>query len=231
MKLLLFDVDATLISTGGAGLRALNRAFKKLLDLESAMLDIAPHGKTDPAIVREVFQKRIKEKSATDDVIAEVIEMYVEYLRDEVERSETYHVLPGIRDILAQMRARADVLMGLATGNVESGARIKLHRGGLNGYFSFGGYGSDAEDRADLVRRAAERAERHHGSRIAGADTFVIGDTPRDIEAGRRAGFRTVGVATGQYPVDQLRDAGADLAISNFQIDRDSFLETCNLIS
>jgi phosphoglycolate phosphatase-like HAD superfamily hydrolase len=225
MKLLLFDVDATLISTGGAGLRALNRAFKKLLDLESAMLDIAPHGKTDPAIVREVFQKRMKDKSATEGVIAEVIAMYVEYLRDEVERSD-YHVLPGIRDILAQMRQRADVLMGLATGNVESGARIKLQRGGLNEFFSFGGYGSDAEDRTDLVRRAAERAEGRHGSRIAGSDTFVIGDTPRDIDAGRKAGFKTVGVATGQYSVDQLRDAGADLAISNFETDRDSFLES-----
>jgi len=226
MKLLLFDVDATLISTGGAGLRALNRAFKKLLDLESAMLDIAPHGKTDPAIVREVFQKRMKEASATETVISEVIEMYVEYLRDEIDRSDTYQVLPGIRDILAEMRTRADVLMGLATGNVESGARIKLQRGGLNEFFSFGGYGSDAELRADLVRRAAERAERRHGSRIAGSDTFVIGDTPLDIEAGRRAGFKTVGVATGQFSVDQLRDSGADLAISNFQSDRDSFLKS-----
>src|SRR5262245_58635611 len=221
MKLLLFDVDATLISTGGASLRALDRAFKKLLDLESAMLDIAPHGKTDPAIVREVFQKRMKEQSATEDVIAEVIEMYVEYLRDEVERSETYNVLPGIRDVLDEMQARTDVLMGLATGNVESGARIKLQRAGLNEYFSFGGYGSDAEDRTDLVRRAAERAARRHGSQIAGSDTFVIGDTPRDIEAGKRAGFKTVGVATGQYSVDQLQDSGADLAISNFHIDRD----------
>ncbi len=225
MKLLLFDVDATLISTGGAGLRALNRAFKKLLDLESAMLDIAPHGKTDPAIVREVFRKRMNEASATETVISEVIEMYVEYLRDEIERCDTYQVLPGIRDILAEMRTRADVLMGLATGNVESGARIKLQRGGLNEFFSFGGYGSDAELRADLVRRAAERAERRHGSRIAESDTFVIGDTPLDIEAGKRAGFKTVGVATGQFSVDQLRDSGADLAISNFHSDRASFLE------
>ena len=96
MKLLLFDVDATLISTGGAGLRALNRAFKKLLDLESAMLDIAPHGKTDPAIVREVFQKRMKEKSATEGVIAEVIDMYVQYLREEVERSRAGEETPRL---------------------------------------------------------------------------------------------------------------------------------------
>jgi phosphoglycolate phosphatase-like HAD superfamily hydrolase len=104
MKLLLFDVDATLISTGGAGLRALNRAFKKLLDLESAMLDIAPHGKTDPAIVREVFQKRVKEKSATEDVIAEVIAMYVGI--SATKSNDPTTVLPGIRDILAQMRQR-----------------------------------------------------------------------------------------------------------------------------
>jgi phosphoglycolate phosphatase len=226
MKLLLFDVDATLILTGGAGIRALDRASKTVLGVEAAMLDIAPHGKTDPAIVREIFQKRLKNASVSDRAIQDVIDAYVEFLRDEVERSETYHVLPGIIDILEQMHSRRDVLMGLATGNVESGARIKLQRGGLNRYFAFGGYGSDSEDRTDLVCRAAEKAARHNGSAIEAVDTFVIGDTPRDIEAGKDAGFKTVGVATGQYSVDQLLRAGADLAISNFQKDREYFLQS-----
>jgi phosphoglycolate phosphatase len=124
------------------------------------------------------------------------------------------------------MSARPDVLLGLATGNVESGARIKLGRGNLNRFFSFGGYGSDSEYRADLVRRAADVAALRHGSPIQNCDIFVIGDTPRDIEAGKASSFRTIGVATGQYSVDQLRESAADLVISDFHQGRDQFLRT-----
>src|SRR5438105_2591959 len=103
MKLLLFDVDATLILTGGAGLHALNRAFQKLFSLSDAMNGVAPHGKTDPAIIREIFQKNMDGRIATNADIATVLESYVEFLRDEVERSDKYHVLPGIVEILEQM--------------------------------------------------------------------------------------------------------------------------------
>lgn len=226
MKLLLFDVDATLILTGGAGLRALNRAFRDLFDVENAMNDVAPHGKTDPAIVREIFQKNMPGQSVNDALIVTVLESYVGFLSDEVDRSDAYHVLPGILEILHHLHHRHDVLLGLATGNVESGARIKLRRGDLNRYFGFGGYGSDAEDRPGLVRRAVEKAARHHGRVIESHDVFVIGDTPLDIEAGRNAGYRTVGVATGHYSVDQLREAGADFAIPNFREGRNYFLRS-----
>ncbi len=224
--MLLFDVDATLILTGGAGLRALNRAFERLFGVDSAMNDIAPHGKTDPAIVREIFHKKLNTPDLVDSEIARVLEHYVAFLREEVETTDKYEILPGILDVLAETSARSDFLLGLATGNIETGARIKLHRGDLNRFFSFGGYGSDSESRVGLVRRAAEKAFGHHGSRIPERDIFVIGDTPRDIDAGRDAGFRTVGVATGQYSVEQLRDAGADLAIRNFRDDRAYFFRS-----
>ena len=226
MKLLLFDVDATLILTGGAGLRALNRTFQKLFNVESAMTGVAPHGKTDPAIVREIFHKRFDAPSLADSEMSRILETYVGFLHEEVETTDKYEVLPGINDILAEMSARHDVLLGLATGNIETGARIKLRRGDLNRFFAFGGYGSDSESRVDLVRRAAEKAAVQYGSAIPNHNVLVIGDTPRDIEAGREAGFRTVGVATGQYSVDRLRDSGADQAIANFQEGRDYFLRS-----
>ena len=230
MKLLLFDVDATLILTGGAGIRALSRAFQKLFNVETAMDGIALHGRTDPAIIREVFQKRIEKLPLTDSVIANILEAYLEFLHDEVEQSNAYQVLPGIEAILEEMNVRSDVILGLATGNVESGARIKLRRGNLNRFFGFGGYGSDSENRTGLVRRAAEKASLKYGGVIDSHDVFVIGDTPRDIDAGKEAGFQTVGVATGQYSVAQLRDAGADLAIANFEEGRDYFLRSTFMV-
>ena len=117
-------------------------------------------------------------------------------------------------------------MLGLATGNIELGARIKLDRGGLNPYFSFGGFGSDFEDRSQLVGQAAEKAADRNGGAIAPSDTFVIGDTPLDIEAGTRCGFKTVGVATGSYPVEQLLASGATLAVPDLAQGRDYFLRS-----
>ena len=226
MKLFLFDVDATLILTGGAGLRALDRTFQKLLNVDAAMRSVAPHGKTDPAIVREIFHKQFNSDHVDDALMSNILETYVFFLHEEVEITDKYEVLPGIHEILTEMSSRNDVLLGLATGNVETGARIKLRRGDLNRFFSFGGYGSDSENRVDLVRRAAERAATLQGEPIRSSHVWVIGDTRRDIDAGREAGFKTVGVATGQYSVEQLREVGADLAIPNFREGRDYFLRS-----
>ena len=125
--------------------------------------------------------------------------------------------------ILKELNQRPDVIVGLATGNIESGARIKLERGGLNGYFSFGGFGSDSERRSDLVRKAAERAADKNGGVVSPSNTFVLGDTILDIEAGKQAGFKTVGVATGSYSVDQLMAAGATFAVQDLEQERDYF--------
>ncbi|PYS31702.1 MAG: HAD family hydrolase, partial [Acidobacteria bacterium] len=119
MKLLLFDVDQTLIFTGGAGLRALDRACRNILAVENATQGISPHGKTDPAIIREILLARVGNDSEIESRLASILESYLFYLKDEVLASERYHVLPGIADILAEMSARADVMLGLATGNVE----------------------------------------------------------------------------------------------------------------
>ena len=226
MKVLLFDVDQTLINTGGAGLRALDRACEKLLGLRHAMDGITPHGKTDPAIAREILHVRLGSISVADNEISTILESYVSFLKDEVQSSPSYRVLPGIVSLLETLQQRADVMLGLATGNIESGARIKLARGDLNRYFEFGGFGSDSEDRTELVRKAAAKASDKIGMSVPESNIFVIGDTPLDIHAGRRAGFRTVGVATGSYSVDQLLEAGATIAVGDLAEGRNHFLRS-----
>ena len=228
MKLLLFDIDGTLVLTGGAGVRALNRAFCQVVGIVNALDGIRLHGKTDPAIVREIFNARGALQNA--DSYDQILAAYVEFLPEEVQQSENYRVLPGILRFLQDFQGRSDLAFGLATGNVEAGARIKLARGNLNPFFAFGGFGSDAENRTELVRRAA-----HNGSRLAGVtidpnDIFVIGDTPRDIAAGREAGYRTVGVATSDYSTGDLSAAGADLVLSDFERDRNQFLKSTRIL-
>jgi phosphoglycolate phosphatase-like HAD superfamily hydrolase len=227
VKLLLFDIDGTLVLTGGAGIRALNRAFKEITGFENAMEGVRPHGKTDPAIVREIFRGR-GESSHSPDTVVHILDAYLGFLPDEV-RTSNYRILPGIVDFLEAFKQHPGICWGLATGNVERGARIKLERGNLNSYFKFGGFGSDAENRTDLVRRAAEKGMRLLGREIEPADTFVIGDTPLDVYAGKEAGFRTVGVATSDYSKEQLAAAGADLVMSDFERDRDQFLRMARI--
>jgi len=226
VKLLLFDIDQTLVNTGGAGLRALDRACQKLYRIDHAMEGISPHGKTDPAIVREILRVRLGSLTPSNGEIQSILESYGSFLREEVKLSPTYRVLPGIIPLLDHLVARKDALLGLATGNIENGGRIKLQRADLNRYFEFGGFGSDSEDRTELVRRAAEKAADKNGAAFAPTDIFVIGDTPLDVDAGMRAGFKTVGVATGSYSVDQLLSAGATFAVKDLEERRDYFLRS-----
>jgi phosphoglycolate phosphatase len=227
VKLLLFDIDQTLINTGGAGLRALDRACLQLFGIADAMQGISPHGKTDPAIAREIVRVRMRRDAGeTNGAIASILEAYLLFLKDEVQTSPKYRVLPGIVSVLDQIVSNQNVMLGLATGNIELGARIKLDRGRLNPYFAFGGFGSDSEDRAELVRRAAVKAATRTTAEILPSDIFVIGDTPLDIDAGSRAGFKTVGVATGSYSIEQLLDSGATFAIQDFEQGRDHFLRS-----
>ena len=230
MKLMLFDVDLTLVNTGGAGLRALDRAFVEILDIENVTDGVLPHGKTDPAIIREICHKSdLPDVTRIESLVGRLLECYVHCLEEEVANSPKYRVLPGILEILAEMREGGDVLTGLATGNVEVGARIKLERGRLNEYFPFGGFGSDSENRSDVVRQAGRAGAEWRRVRIEPDDTFVIGDTPRDVAAGREAGFRTVGVATGSYKIEELEASGADVVISDFKSGRDQFLRSTRM--
>jgi len=211
VTLYLFDVDGTLLLSGGAGKRALEQVFHDRYGLADAMADIRPNGRTDPWIVEAMFQKL--GRKAEEAEIAWLLGEYERALAAEIEHSPNFRLMPGAREAVVQLADRGAAL-GLATGNTLEGARIKLERGGLWRYFApdgrpIGGFGSDSGDRATLVRLAIERAQERLGRRFAPADVLVIGDTPHDVAAARAVGTRMVALATGGHSVEELRACGA----------------------
>ena len=208
-RALLFDIDGTLILSGGAGARALDRAFKYLYGVEQAMKDIHPHGKTDPEIVREIFQRKLLREPSREEVSI-ALYFYVYFLRHEVQSALKFRVLPGVKELLKELERNSNFLNGLATGNVKAGARVKLSRPGLWGYFLFGGFGSDSENRTEILKKAVERAKNLSNNSVK---PIVIGDTPRDIYAAHAAGIPVLAVATSMYTVEELDSAGADFIV------------------
>jgi phosphoglycolate phosphatase-like HAD superfamily hydrolase len=214
-RAVLFDIDGTLISTGGASDRAWHRAVRELYRVD---FDVGAHtgrGVPDPEVGREVLEQVLGREPTTRE-LADAMRMRLRYLSGEVASSPGYRVEPGVPELLEAL-AGEGVLLGLTTGNVEAAAHIKLARGELNHYFSFGGYGSDAADRTELTRTAVRRARRIGGEDLGAGSIVSVGDTPRDVEAGHGAGIRVVGVATGEYGVEQLLTAGADWAIESLE--------------
>ncbi len=211
----LFDVDGTLISTGGASDRAWHRAFTELHDVDVNVPDYTGKGVPDPAVGLACFQGALKREPEAGEMAA-LMALRQRYLADEVETSPGYRVMPGAVALLDALTA-AGRLVGLITGNTEPAAHTKLGRAGLNRYFAFGGYGSDADVRVEICRKALERAKVAAGGELDPAASVALGDTPRDIEAAHGAGIRAIGVATGEYRLEELRDSGADEAIETLE--------------
>jgi phosphoglycolate phosphatase-like HAD superfamily hydrolase len=207
----LWDIDQTLLSTGGAGAVAWQRAFQELYGVEANIDEHTRAGMTDPEITEIIFAEVIGREGSPEEHAA-VVAKYLECMPDAVAESKGYEVKPGIAEILPRL-AEAGIVQGLVTGNVEPAARIKLARGDLDRYFTFGGYGSDARDRVEVTRHAIERGGEVTGTALDLTATIAVGDTPRDVSAGHGAGIRVVGVATGAYSVAEQREAGADWAI------------------
>ncbi len=218
VHLLLFDVDGTLLLSGGAGAAALNVAFERIYGVPNAMRHVQPHGKTDEIIVQEMFRSHLGRSGGASEVEA-LLRAYVEILPETVSGSANYHLMPGVPGLLARLAEQSDVFMGLGTGNVEQGARIKLDRGGLNGFFSFGGFGSDAAERAALLEAGFRRGEKIVRAKTAGASIFrwVIGDTWRDVSAGRACGAKTIAVATGGDSLYELASASPDFLLPTLE--------------
>jgi len=211
VRLLLFDLDGTLVLTGGAGMRALERAFEKRNGRRESVVAMQVTGRTDPKIVRDLYVRHLgvdPDEHETNAFLAD----YLTFLEEEVASSTGYHLLPGIPGVLDELAA-AGYVLGLATGNVRQGARLKLTRGDLWRRFSFGGFGDDAADRGEMVRIAASRSPR----RFAPEDTWIIGDTPLDIAAARAAGFPVLAVATGTHSLAQLEEARPDILLPTLE--------------
>jgi phosphoglycolate phosphatase len=165
------------------------------------------HGMTDRAIIRGGLER--VGLPADDATIDKICSTYLDALADEMPTSKGFVVHPGVRELLNALTQRDDVVLGLGTGNLREGARIKLAHAGIHHHFLFGGYGCDHELRPEIIRLAAERGAAHLGRPLDACRVVVIGDTPRDVEAGRAIGAETLAVETGGIPNDELRAAGA----------------------
>lgn len=213
IRAVLFDIDGTLLVTGGAGGVAWQRAFEELHGVEANVAEHTDAGMTDPEIAAIVFREVIG-REGTQEERSKAIGSYLKHLPDAVAESSGYRVMPGIEELLPRL-IDAGVLLGLVTGNIEAAAHIKLARARLNRFFSFGGYGSDSAERTEVTEAALSRGALVSGGNLADGACLAIGDTPRDVTAGHGAGIKVVGVATGSYSVEQLREAGADYALSS----------------
>jgi len=212
--IVLFDLDGTLVTAGGADRRAMLRAFQGLWGVDAAVEGLRVHGRTDPEIVEDIFQARLgRSIRATEREL--LYRRYVNYLEEELNSSPGFRVLPGVAGLLETLGADPDIALGLATGNLEGAARLKLRRAGLVAYFRFGAFGSDAADRETLVRLAIDRGRallprRRHPIRV-----ILVGDTVLDIAAGKRLKISTVAVASGGDSYETLAAANPDHLLSD----------------
>ncbi len=202
----LFDIDETLVHTGGSGARSWNAAFEKLFGVGADIGEHTSAGETDPQVARETFRGVLGREPAADELSA-LYARYLMHLADDIWTSRGYRVLPGVQDLLVRL-GDSGVILGIVSGAMEGAARTKLMPANLNRFFLFGAYGSDSPDRPELTRLAIDKAARLHGELVP-AQVFVLGDTPRDVEAANDAGAVSMGVATGRYSVDELSAAGA----------------------
>ena len=221
-RLLLFDIDGTLIHSGGAGMEALKRALKERFEIDDDLDDIEFAGMTDSGIVVSILNKHKIPASAEN--IAAFLDSYVHFLPHELPRRKGT-LLPGVLDLLEKLKTRKQVVLGLLTGNVSRGAKLKLSHYGVWHYFEFGAFADDHHDRNELGEFARARAKERHGREFSADEIDVIGDTPRDIACGKALGARTIAVATGSWSREKLAEHNPDILIDDLS-DVDRLIDT-----
>jgi phosphoglycolate phosphatase len=212
---ILFDIDGTLINSGGAGAASWRLAFDELYGIPADIGKFTDTGMTDPAVGRKTFESVLKREPERKE-FTRLLERRNFYLHQTVRDSDGYEVLPGVDELLTKLIDEG-YLLGIVTGNVEAAAHIKLHRANLNRFFSFGGYGSDSDDRPEVTRIALKRASQVFGETIEDEQAFAVGDTPLDVTGAHGAGIQCVGVGSHKYTAEQLSEAGADWAITSLE--------------
>ena len=223
MYLILFDIDGTLVLTGRAGMRAMNRACSDIVGGE-ALSGMAFAGRTDWSILDDIVRQH--GRTLDDTLLRDLRQRYVEHLVEEIDRpgEGVKDVMPGIRELLAALDKRDDAALALLTGNFVEGAQIKLEYFDLWKYFPCGAFGGDAADRNALVPIAIERARACGIADVRPSDVFVVGDTPSDVECALVAGATPVAVATGGFSVQDLRKSGAEIVFEDLS-DTKAFLD------
>lgn len=214
MKLLLFDIDGTLLLTHGVGRMAVEESLRRVLGETIPSDGISFSGKTDPQIFREILAHHGLSDAAGNGRFEALLEVYSETMHRLI-RERGVEVLPGVHELLGRLRERPDVRLGLLTGNLEPMAYLKLNAGGLASHFSFGAFGSDSEDRNQLPAIALERAREATGRTFSGKDVVVIGDTERDIACSRVVGAVAVAVCTGRFRRNDLAPHKPDVLLDD----------------
>ena len=210
MQIWLFDIDGTLVDTGGAGKRAMAKVLSSEFGVGGSIDGIDFAGRTDRRITRDLFSALSVEESA------ETIEQFhASYLRELPNslRHNAGRVLPGVKQWLSRIRSQRSAYLGLLTGNLEKAARQKLEHFELWDYFHFGGYGDHHSDRADVAAAAVAAAERHLKRSTVAVEIWVVGDTPRDVQCARSIGAKALAVATGSYSAEELSGSEPDLLL------------------
>ncbi len=225
-KLILWDIDGTIIVSHGAGFRAMVRALTERFGATVDMGKIDWAGRTDSWIAGEVL--RLVGLPDTLQNTHDFLEAYLEILPQELRVGRPGQVLPGILELLETLRVRPDVVQGLLTGNLERGARLKLTHHKVWHYFAFGAYADDSPRRNDLGPHALRRAKEKYAVEFAPDRTFIIGDTPHDIECGKVIGAQTIAVATGKYSVTELAAHNPSAVFPDFA-DTAAFLRVIGL--
>jgi phosphoglycolate phosphatase-like HAD superfamily hydrolase len=214
IRLLLFDIDGTLVLTGGAGGRAMSRAFGDVFDVGAALGTLSLAGRTDAWIFAEIAARHAFNADAAE--IERFHDRYIHYLEEEIQRpGPRKGMMPGVRQLLDALAPRRDVYLALLTGNFEAGARVKLEYFDLWRYFRCGAYGDRAPDRNALFQQALHRVAQCGGPHVQPADVVIVGDTPHDVAVAAAGGGRSVGVATGGYSAAALRESGADIVLED----------------
>jgi phosphoglycolate phosphatase len=223
-KLVLFDIDGTLVLTGRAGVRAMNRACEEVIGHPDALDGISVAGRTDWIILHDAM-KRIG-RDLDEPLFSRLRDVYVGHLREEIglPGEGVKAVMPGIRVLLDELKDRPYVFLGLLTGNFERSARIKLEYFDLWKYFGCGAFGDDAAERNALVPFALQRAEECGGPSVAPEEILVVGDTPHDVACARAVGAVPIAVATGTFSVERLRESGAEIVFPDLR-DTRAFLQ------
>jgi len=211
-----FDIDGTLLRTDGAGRSALSAALLSVFGTTGPLDGYHFHGKTDPQIVLELMLAAGLPDGTVRAKLDSVWPVYLEVLERELDtrrRGGRIGPLPGVTELLAALEARDDVVLGLLTGNIEAGARLKLAAAGVRTAFAVGGYGSDSETRDGIARIAVERG----GAAGDSAALVVVGDTPADVACARAVGASALAVATGRHTAAELKAAGADVVFADLR--------------
>jgi len=209
-RFVLFDIDGTLIDPGGAGRRSMTQVFYEMFSIKEAFAGASMAGKTDMRIIKEGLARH--GFPIGDGILSAIVSRYAEILQREISNPKGY-VQPGVLELLDALRETDGYLLGLLTGNIERGARIKLGAFDLNGYFPIGAFGDDSEDRNNLLPIAVERLRAMTGIDIEYGNCILVGDTPLDVACAKPFGAISVAVATGPYRYESLAKTGADYVL------------------